>query len=221
MLTDHSWSLTIANGLSPAQVEQQHRLIGELNERFAREEAAGEAPEGGHPDGFRLLHGCEMEIRIDGRLDYDDAVLARFDVVVASLHVGRRQPRAQLMARYETAFRNPHVDIIAHPRGARSTSGRTSTWTGIASMRWRPRPARCSRSTVPTSGSTSTTGGRAALDAGCRFTIDSDAHYLSEWDNVIWGTNIARRGWLEARHVANTLPPRRVPRAHGGEATPR
>ena len=47
---------------------------------------------------------------------------------------------------------------------------------------------------------------RAALDAGCRFTIDSDAHYLSEWDNVIWGTDIARRGWLEAGHVANTLP---------------
>ena len=98
-------------------MEQQHRLIGELNERFAREEAAGEAPEGAHPDGFRLLHGCEMEIRVDGRLDYDDALLARFDVVVASLHVGRRQPRAQLMARYETALRNPHVDIIAHPSG--------------------------------------------------------------------------------------------------------
>jgi len=74
VLTDHSWSLTIANGLSPTQVEQQHRLIGELNERFAREEAAGETPQGAHPDGFRLLHGCELEIRVDGRLDYDDAV---------------------------------------------------------------------------------------------------------------------------------------------------
>ena len=62
VLTDHTWSLTIANGLSPAQVEQQRVVIGELNERFAREEAAGEVPEGTHPSGFRLLHGCEMEI---------------------------------------------------------------------------------------------------------------------------------------------------------------
>ena len=64
-----------------------------------------------------LLHGCELEITADGRLDYDDALLARFDVVVASLHVGRRQPRAQLMARYELAMRSPHVDIISHPSG--------------------------------------------------------------------------------------------------------
>ncbi|MCY7419774.1 MAG: DNA polymerase/3'-5' exonuclease PolX, partial [Chloroflexi bacterium] len=117
VLTDHSWSLTIANGLSPAQVEQERLVIRELNERFAREEAAEGVPEGAHPSGFRLLHGCELEIRTDGRLDYDDELLARFDVVVASLHVGRKQPRAQLMARYETALRNPHVDIIAHPSG--------------------------------------------------------------------------------------------------------
>ena len=47
---------------------------------------------------------------------------------------------------------------------------------------------------------------RAALEAGCRFTIDSDAHYLFEFDNLRWGVSQARRGWLEARHVANTLP---------------
>lgn len=207
VLTDHSWSLTIANGLSPTQVEQQHRLIGELNERFAREEAAGETPQGAHPDGFRLLHGCELEIRVDGRLDYDDAVLARFDVVVASLHVGRRQPRAQLMARYETALRNPHVDIIAHPSG-RKIDQRPDLdldWDRFYAL------AADTGTLLEVNGSDERLDlddrrARAALDAGCRFTIDSDAHYLSEWDNVIWGTDIARRAWLEARHVANTLP---------------
>ncbi|MBA2569646.1 MAG: hypothetical protein H0V04_00550, partial [Chloroflexi bacterium] len=117
VLTDHSQSLTIANGLDPTRVEQQRRIIAELNERFAREESGGGAPHGAHASGFRLLHGCEMEIRTDGRLDYDDALLARFDVVIASLHVGRRQPRKQLMERYMTALRNPNVDIIAHPSG--------------------------------------------------------------------------------------------------------
>ncbi len=207
VLTDHSWSLTIANGLGPAQVEQERRVIGELNERFAREDAAGEAPVGTHPSGFRVLHGCELEIRVDGRLDYEDALLARFDVVVASLHVGRKQPRAQLMARYETALRSPHVDIIAHP------SGRKIGQRPDLDLDW----DRFYRLAAETGTLLEINGSderldlddrriRAALDAGCGFTIDSDAHYLSEWDNVLWGTAQARRGWLERGHVANTLP---------------
>jgi DNA polymerase (family 10) len=207
VLTDHSWSLTIANGLSPQQVEQQHRLIGELNERFAREEAAGGSPEGADPTGFRLLHGCELEIRVDGHLDYDDALLARYDVVVASLHVGRRQPRAQLMARYETALRSPHVDIIAHP------SGRKIDQRPDLDLDWDRFYALAAETgtLLEVNGSDERLDlddrrVRAALDAGCRFVIDSDAHYLSEWDNLRWGTAIARRGWLEPSHVANTLP---------------
>ena len=69
------------------------------------------------PEGFRLLHGCELEIRADGALDYHDDLLARFDLVVASLHVARRQPRDQLTRRTLNAIRNPHVDVIAHPSG--------------------------------------------------------------------------------------------------------
>jgi DNA polymerase (family 10) len=207
VLTDHTQSLTIANGLTPERVEQQRRIIGDLNERFAREEARGEAPAGGHPDGFRLLHGCELEIRVDGVLDYPDALLARYDVVVSSLHVGRRQPRAQLMARYATALRSPHVDIIAHP------SGRKIGQRPDLDLDWEAfyRMAAETGTLLEVNGSDERLDlddrrVRAALEAGCRFTIDSDAHYLSEWDNVIWGSGMARRGWLEKRHVANTLP---------------
>jgi DNA polymerase (family 10) len=207
VLTDHTRSLGVANGLTPERVEWQRRVIGELNERFAREEAAGMAPQGAHPDGFRLLHGCELEIRVDGRLDYDDALLARFDAVVASLHVGRRQPRAQLMARYAAAMRSPHVDIIAHPSG-RKIGLRPDLdldWEAFYAL------AADTGTLLEVNGSDERLDlddrrVRAALDVGCRFTIDSDAHYLSEWDNVIWGTGMARRGWLERRHVANTLP---------------
>ncbi len=207
VLTDHSQSLTIANGLTPARVEEQRKIIGELNERYAREEAKGEAPSGAHVSGFRLLHGCEMEIRVDGRLDYDDRLLARFDVVVASLHVGRRQPRAQLMTRYETALRSTHVDIIAHP------SGRKIGIRPDLDLDW----DRFYRTAAETGTLLEINGSderldlddrriRAALDAGCTFTIDSDAHYVSEWDNVNWGIGLARRGWLEKGDVANTLP---------------
>jgi DNA polymerase (family 10) len=206
VLTDHTRSLTIARGLTPERVEQQRRIIGELNERFAREEAAGGAPEGAHASGFRLLHGCELEIRVDAVLDYDDRLLSRFDVVVASLHVGRRQPRAQLMSRYAVAMRNPHVDIIAHPSG-RKIGIRPDLdldWEGFYRM------AAETGTLLEVNGSDERLDLddrriRAAREAGCLFTIDSDAHYLSEWDNVIWGTGIARRGWLERRQVMNTL----------------
>jgi DNA polymerase (family 10) len=206
-LTDHSQSLTIANGLTPARVEQQRKIIRELNERYAREEADGEAPEGSHPDGFRLLHGTEMEIRVDGRLDYDDRLLERYDVVVASLHVGRRQPREQLMARYMTALRNPNVDIIAHP------SGRKIGIRPDLDLDWDVfyRTAAETGTLLEINGSDERLDLddrriRAALDAGVTFTIDSDAHYMTEWDNVKWGVGLARRGWLEKRNVANTLP---------------
>jgi DNA polymerase (family X) len=207
VLTDHSQSLTIANGLDPGRVEEQRRIIAELNERFAREEAQGETPPGSHPDGFRLLHGCELEITLDGRLDYEDDLLAGFDVVVASLHVGRRQPRSQLMDRYRVAFRSPHVDIISHP------SGRKIDVRPELDLDWPAfyQEAAEGGKLLEVNGSDERLDLdehriREALAAGCRFTIDSDAHYLGEFENVRWGLGIARRGWLEARDVANTLP---------------
>jgi DNA polymerase (family 10) len=205
VLTDHSQSLIIANGLSPARVEEQRRVIGELNERFAREHAAGSLPEGAHPDGFRLLHGTELEITTDGRLDYDDGLLAGFDVVVASLHVGRRQPRRQLMARYEVALRSPHVDIISHPSG-RKIGGRSEL-----DLDWEAfyRLAAETGTLLEINGSEARLDLdehhiRAATDAGCRFTIDSDAHERSEWQYLVWGSAIARRGWVTPDLVMNT-----------------
>ncbi|HZW01019.1 MAG TPA: helix-hairpin-helix domain-containing protein, partial [Candidatus Deferrimicrobium sp.] len=207
VLTDHSVSLGIANGLSAARVEQQRRVIAELNERFARQLAAGELPAGAHPDGFQLLHGCELEITADGRLDYDDALLARFDVVVASLHVGRRQPRGQLMARYELAMRSPHVDIISHP------SGRKIGQRPDLDLDWEAlfRAAAETGTLLEINGSEerldlSAERIRAAREAGCGFVISSDAHERSEWRNLDFGVAMARRGWLEADRVANSLP---------------
>jgi DNA polymerase (family 10) len=196
VLTDHTQSLTIANGLTPERVEQEREVIAEVNNTLAREGVD-----------FRLFHGCELEIRTDGRLDYDDALLARFDVVVCSLHVGRRQPRAQLMARYRTALRNPNVDIIAHP------SGRKIGIRDDLDLDWEAfyREAAETRTVLELNGSDERLDlddrrARAALDAGNRFVVDSDAHYLHEFDNLDWGISQARRAWLEPRNVLNTLP---------------
>ncbi len=196
VLTDHSQSLSIANGLTPERVEHERRIIGDLNDSYAR-------------DGidFRLLHGCELEIRPDGHLDYEDKLLARFDVVVASLHVGRRQPRAQLMSRYRTALRSKHVDIIAHP------SGRKIGMRDDLDLDWDAfyREAAESQTVLEVNGSDERLDlddrrARAALDAGNQFTVDSDAHYKQEFENLDWGISQARRAWLEPRNVLNTLP---------------
>src|ERR1035437_647145 len=98
VLTDHTISLAIARGLSLERVEIQRGIVAALNRRFEAEEADGTAPPETSPEGFRMLHGCELEVRADATLDYPDELLARYDLVVASVHVARRQPREQLTA---------------------------------------------------------------------------------------------------------------------------
>ena len=111
------------------------------------------------------------------------------------------------MARYETAMRSPHVDIISHPSGRRiggrpeldldwEAFYRLAAETGTL-LEINGSPARLDLDEHHV---------RAASEAGCRFVIDSDAHERSEWRHLVWGTAVARRGWLTPELVANTLP---------------
>ena len=209
VLTDHTWSLTIANGLTP---ERRWSSSGGSSASSTSGSRArrrqGRRPRARIPIGFRLLHGCELEIRVDGRLDYDDDAarpLRRRGRVPARGPASSRAPSSWRATRRRCAART--WTSSPTPRGARSACGRTSTSTGTRFYRL----AAETGTLLEVNGSDERLDLddrriRSALDAGCRFTIDSDAHYLSEWDNVIWGTAQARRGWLEARHVANTLP---------------
>ncbi len=204
-LTDHSAGLGIARGLSPERVEAQRLVVGELNERFAREEAEGSAPAETPPEGFRLLHGCELEIRADATLDYPDELLARYDIVVASVHVARRQTREQLTARTLAAIRSPHVDVIAHPAG-RYIGTRDDLdleWDAVFEA------AAQTGTALELNGSDerldlSDVRARRAAEHGCLFAIDSDAHRTEELDNLRWGTAMARRAWLPAGRVVNS-----------------
>lgn len=205
VLTDHSVSLAIARGLTPERVAMQARVIAGLNRRFAAEEDAGTAPPETPAEGFRLLHGCELEIRADGRLDYDDALLARFDLVVASLHVGRNQSRSELTARVLGAIRNPHVDVIAHPSG-RKIGVRDDLdldWDAIYAE------AAATGTVLEMNGSPprldlSVERARHAVSVGCLLAVDSDAHRVEEFEHLAWGVSQARRAWVEAASVINT-----------------
>ncbi len=196
-LTDHSVSLFVANGLTIARVREQTEIIKQLNAQFQAEGL-----------NFRLLHGCEMEIKLDGSLDYPDEVLAELDVVVASVHVGLRQPREQVTARMVGAMRNPNVDIIAHP------SGRLLGQREPADLDFEQVIA-----TAATTGTCLEINGspdrldldpqyvRWGVQAGVMFTIDSDAHHPDAYRlDAELGVAMARRGWAEAKDILNTRP---------------
>jgi DNA polymerase (family 10) len=205
VLTDHSVSLVVANGLTPERVLLERAAIRALNERFASEEAAGTTPPGASPAGFRLLHGCELEINPDGSLDYGDELLSTFDLVVASLHVARRQSRAELTQRTLNAIENPHVDVIAHPSGRKidlrddldldwDTIYRAAARTGTV-LEMNGSPPRLDLSVERA---------RRALELGCILSIDSDAHATSEFEHLAWGVSQARRAWVTREVVLNT-----------------
>jgi DNA polymerase (family 10) len=207
VLTDHSVGLGIAHGLSKERVLEQRELVRSLNARYEHDEASGWAPDVTPPDGFRILHGIELEIRADATLDFDDDLLGTFDVVVASLHVGRRQPTEQLTQRVLAAIRSPHVDIVAHPSG-RMLTGRDELpldWERIYAE------AAATGTLLEINGSDNRLDlddqrARRARDVGCKLVIDSDAHRLGELDFLAYGIDMARRGWIRAEDVMNTRP---------------
>jgi len=183
VLTDHSPSLGITRGLLPERVEAQRAEIAKLNAELAP---------------FRILHGTEMEIRADASLDYPDELLARFDVVIASIHTGRGQSGEQLTRRAIAALENRHVDVLAHP------SGRIVNRRDQLPLDW-PRvfdAAARTGTALEINGSPrldlEDSLARAAARAGARLTLASDAHRTEELGQQRYAVDVARRAWLTA-----------------------
>lgn len=110
VVTDHSPRLTVANGLSAERLREQLDVVAALNEEFAAEATGGAPP-------FRLLTGIECDIHDDGSLDQSDELLGRVDIVVASVHSKLRMPAAAMTERMARAVANPHTDILGHCTG--------------------------------------------------------------------------------------------------------
>lgn len=189
-ITDHSKGATIANGLSVERLMQQHEEVRQVDAEM-------------HP--FRVFHGTEMEIRADGTLDFPDDVLEMLDFVVASLHVGLRQPREQVTARILNAINNPHVDLIGHPRGQlilerdpadldMDVVFEAAKKSGVA-LEINANPHRLDLE-APLA--------RRAVELGIPLCIDTDAHSVDQMDLLRYGVLTARRGWVEAASVINT-----------------
>lgn len=192
-ITDHSRSLGVANGLSIERLMQQREEVRQLNDEFAGR--------------ITILHGTEMDIKADATLDFPDDVLAELDFVVASLHVSLGQPRSQITDRLLAAIHNPHVDLIGHP-SARYVPDREpvdADWdavfaaaakTGVAlEINSNPRRLDLDAPYV-----------RRAIELGIPICINTDAHSPAMLDDLPYGVTVARRGWVEARHVLNAKP---------------
>lgn len=191
VISDHSRSLGVANGLSIERLREQ---------RHAIEQIQGQIGERIH-----LLQGAEVEILADGRLDYPDEVLEGLDVVIASVHSSLRQPKEKITERYLSAIMNPHVDMIGHLSGrliGRRDAAEMETeeiYQAAAAhgviLEINSHPDRLDLNDVHA---------RRALDLGCMLAINSDAHRPEQLDLRVYGVGVARRAWAEAKSIINT-----------------
>ncbi|RDV84180.1 DNA polymerase/3'-5' exonuclease PolX [Ammonifex thiophilus] len=188
---DHSPALKVAGGLDVPTLLKKKEAI----ERFNAQS----------PD-VKLLCGAEVDILLDGRLDYPDEILAQLDVVVAAIHTGLRQSKEVQTKRLLAAIANPYVHAIAHPTGRLlgereayeldleaifTAAARTGTWLEINAYYKRL--------------DLNDINARAAAARGVKLTIGTDAHLLEQMEFLELGVGVARRAWLTREQVINTL----------------
>ena len=191
VLTDHSPRLTVAHGLSAERLAQQLDDVAVLNERLAP---------------FRILTGIEVDILEDGTLDHGDDVLSRLDLVVASVHSKLRMPSQPMTERMVRAVANPHVDVLGHCTGRmigkRDPSAFDPDYVFAAcaafhtavEINCRPERLDPPRPLL-----------KMAIDHGCWFSIDSDAHSTGQLEWQPLGCNRAAEVDVPLDRVINTL----------------
>jgi len=195
-VTDHSQSSAIAGGLKPDA----------LRKHIAAVRAAAKAD-----DSIAILSGSEVDILADGRLDYDDDLLAELDVVVASPHTALSQDSSTATKRLLAAITHPLVHILGHPTG-RLVLRRRGLEPDMAAIiaaakehdvaleinaHWMRLDLR-------------DTHVRAAVDAGCLIAINCDVHEPGDFDNLGYGVSTGRRGWLPPAQCINCWPAKKL-----------
>ena len=207
VLTDHSPRLTIANGLSADRLRRQLDVVAEVNGELAP---------------FRVLTGIEVDINLDGTLDQEDELLARLDVVVASVHSKLRMDREAMTDRMVAALANPHSDILGHctgrilvGRGRPESSFDAGEVFAVAArhnkaIEVNSRPERLDppRRLL-----------RQAVEAGCLLAIDTDAHAPGQLEWQMYGCERAVECEATPERVVNTWAADELcawARSHGG-----
>lgn len=190
-ITDHSKSLRIAHGLDESRLMKQMEEIDRVNEKLK---------------GFQILKGTEVDILAEGRLDFPEKVLEKFDIVVASIHSGFKQDRAKMTKRIIQAFENPYLHIFAHPTG-RLLGARDPYEVEMDELIEAAKKfgkvleinayfERLDLDDIHC---------RKAKEMGIQVAINTDSHHPDQMWMMSLGVAVAKRGWLEKKDVLNTL----------------
>lgn len=192
VVTDHSKSLTVANGLSEKRLMARIEEVRKFNKKSK---------------GFTLLAGSEVDVLADGSLDYSDNVLKELDFVVASVHSSFKQSREKITNRIRKAMDNKYVNLIGHPTGRLigirdayevdveqiiKHAKETNTALEINSQ-----PKRLDLNEIYI---------HQAVETGVMLAISTDSHAVGQFENLTYGVSEARRGWCEAKNLLNSLP---------------
>lgn len=189
-ITDHTGKLAIAHALDEKRIAEQRKEIGKVNKKLS---------------GITILQGVEVNIKDDGTLDMPDKVLKQFDIVVASIHSGFKNPKEKITKRMIKAMENENVDIIAHPTGRLITKRESydidletvfdaAKKTGTV-MEINSYPERMDLRDIHV---------RAAVKAGVKLVISTDAHNTDQLHFIKLGIGTARRGWAKKNDIINT-----------------
>jgi putative hydrolase len=193
VLTDHSPSLKVANGLSAERLRRQLELVKEVNLELAP---------------FRVLTGIEVDILEDGSLDQDEELLEALDVVVGSIHSKLRMDAPAMTDRMVKALLNPHLDILGHCTG-RKVMGRGRPESTFDAERVFAAAAQHGKAVEVNSRPERLDPPkrllRLALDLGCAISIDSDAHAPGQLEWLSYGCERAAECLVDPSRVVNTL----------------
>ncbi len=191
-ITDHSKALAMANGLDENRVVSFARQVRELNR-----------------DGLpiRIFSGLECDILRDGAMDLSEDALAELDLVIGSVHSHMNLEEPEMTARLLRALESPSLRIMGHPTGRMLLHREPFPFNfeliaATAARRGVFLEINASPERLDLNGPLI----RAAQRKGCRFAISTDAHHPRHLENMTYGVSMARRGWLEAKDVLNTLP---------------
>ena len=190
-LCDHSPTIGIINGLTPERIKKRKKEIDEVNKKLK---------------GCKVLNGAEVDIRSNGRMDFEDDILKELELVIGAVHTKFSQPREEMTRRIIQAIENPYVHIIAHPTGrllgkrdpyevdmdklldAAKANGKIMELNAF--------PDRLDLNDINC---------RKAKEKGVKIAISTDSHWTEHLNWIKYGIATAKRGWLEPEDVVNTL----------------
>ena len=196
-VTDHSKSERIANGMDEKRLLLYLKELGRIQDRVK----------------IRVLKGAEVDILPDGSLDYDNKYLKQLDVVLAAVHSRFKSSRQEMTTRILRAFDNPYVNVFVHPTGRLigqrepydfdfEKVAKAAKERGIA-LEVDAYPSRLDLKDLHV---------KAAVEMGCKISIDTDSHSVEHLRFMELGIAQARRGWAEAKDVINTWPLQKLER---------